>query len=68
MNFYSSNFVGWDILNGSPCTQYCLKELVVTKYVKTKYLKMEMLCNVKVFCKNTKNWIDGLCIVHDLLR
>ncbi len=20
MNFYSSNFVGWDILNGSPCT------------------------------------------------
>ncbi len=21
MNFYSSNFVGWDILNGSPCTK-----------------------------------------------
>ncbi len=23
MNFYSSNFVGWDILNGSPCMCVC---------------------------------------------
>ncbi len=32
MNFYSSNFVGWDILNGSPCRTPCIHFLITILY------------------------------------
>ncbi len=38
MNFYSSNFVGWDILNRSPCSKGNLDNLNVSKiHAKVNY-------------------------------
>ncbi len=44
MNFYSWNFVGWDILNGSPCTMFwdSLKKIrEIFEKIQIKFLLLE---------------------------
>ncbi len=42
MNFYSSNFVGWDILNGSPCMKGCSQ--ISTQAPKSAGAETEVSC------------------------
>ncbi len=60
MNFYSSNFVGWDILNGSPCILHLwylsiLKIFTFLPYVrKEKFITHQFSLKMYVFIlKNT---------------
>ncbi len=52
MNFYSSNFVVWDILNGSPCTKILKADTIVSAAI---ILQLLLVNAITALCEDIKN-------------